>query len=82
MNLHSNKGNVLQIWAVFFSEIVDHIGVWQGVGMDSLKFLLGPPYPTLQCPAGRVDGGSWTPHAVRIWNSLTAQKLETNQSRQ
>jgi hypothetical protein len=28
------------------------IGVRQGVAMDSLNFYLGPPYPTLLCPAG------------------------------
>jgi hypothetical protein len=27
-----------------------HVGVWQGVAMDSLKFHPGPPCPTLlQC---------------------------------
>jgi hypothetical protein len=30
-----------------------HIGVWQGVAMDSLKFHLGLPRPTLLRPADR-----------------------------
>jgi hypothetical protein len=30
-----------------------HMGLWQEVPMDSLKFQLGPPCPTLLCPAGR-----------------------------
>jgi hypothetical protein len=30
------------------------IGVWQGVAMDSLKFHLGLPSPTLLHPAGRL----------------------------
>jgi len=29
-----------------------HMGVWQGVAMDSLKFHPSPPCPTLLCPAG------------------------------
>jgi hypothetical protein len=38
------------------------MGVWQGVAMDSLKYHLGPPCPTLLCPAGgpplkRLYGG-------------------------
>jgi hypothetical protein len=28
------------------------LGVWQGMAIDSLKFQLGPPWPTLLCPAG------------------------------
>jgi hypothetical protein len=28
-----------------------HMGVWQGVAMDSLKFHSGPLCPTLLCPA-------------------------------
>jgi hypothetical protein len=27
------------------------VGVWQGVAIDLPKFHLGPPYPTLLCPA-------------------------------
>jgi hypothetical protein len=42
------------------------MGVWQGVAMDSLKFHLGPPCPTILCPVdgpplkcsyGRLKGG-------------------------
>jgi hypothetical protein len=29
------------------------MGVWQGVAMDSFKFHLGPPCPTLPRPTGR-----------------------------
>jgi hypothetical protein len=43
------------------------IGVWNGVAMDFIKFHLGPPCPTLLCPAGvaRLQGRLillWTPH--------------------
>jgi hypothetical protein len=30
------------------------MGVWQGVAMDSIKFHLGPPCPTLLRPSGRL----------------------------
>jgi hypothetical protein len=30
------------------------MGIWQGVAMDFLKFHLGPPYPNLLRPAGRL----------------------------
>jgi hypothetical protein len=56
------------------------MGVWQGVAMDSLKFHLGLPCPTLLCPAGRPPLKRparwaacsrllpfWTPHVVRLW---------------
>jgi len=33
------------------ADILDIMGVWQGVAMDSLKIHLGSPYPTLLCPA-------------------------------
>jgi hypothetical protein len=32
---------------------MSHMGVWQGVDMDSLKFHLGPPCPTCLRPVGR-----------------------------
>jgi hypothetical protein len=35
------------------AELVLAMGVWPGVAMDSLKFHLGPPCPTLLRPAGR-----------------------------
>jgi hypothetical protein len=46
------------------------IDVWQGVAMDSLKFQLGSPCPTLMRPAGGPAGcllPLWTPHAVHLW---------------
>jgi hypothetical protein len=36
-----------------FECALEAMGVWQGVAMDSLKFHLGPPYPTLLRPAVR-----------------------------
>jgi hypothetical protein len=41
--------------SLFLHESLDEaMGVWQGMAMDSLKFHLGRPCPTLLCP----DGGS------------------------
>jgi hypothetical protein len=40
------------------------IGVWQGAAMDSPKFYLGPPCPTLLCPAGDF---LWPSMAMQGW---------------
>jgi hypothetical protein len=39
------------------------MGVWQGVAMDSLKYHMGPPWPTLLHPTVRPPLG-WPAHRV------------------
>jgi hypothetical protein len=47
-----NTGNTFRLQKAMFTIGAVSIGVWQGVAMNSLKFHLGPPCPTLLCPAG------------------------------
>jgi hypothetical protein len=49
---------MLMLWAE------EDMGVWQGVALDTLKFYLGPPCPTLLCPAVWQPSQGGQPKAV------------------
>jgi hypothetical protein len=61
---------------------VSVMSVWQGMTMDSLKFHLGLPYPSLLRPAGRPPQERpyalpplWTPHALHLSYGVSIKKV-------
>jgi hypothetical protein len=53
-----------QLEISIYANLVSFIGVWQGVGMDSLKYCLGLPCPTLPFPKTALPPFQEWPAAV------------------